>query len=150
MTKSSRTAVNTHHGNTIQMLSFQIKYWLIDKLIKSKWTNNFNRFIFPFRTLLGKNSKLSQWGVLELFWLALPSLTSSMAMSLAVMVTGLSVLIATNTCRTVGQLCTAASTVFFSSVTFPPLTPWFTVMTVLDWAANGMKERSYYYNFVVT
>lgn len=59
-----------------------------------------------------------------------------MATSLAVMATGFSVLMATNTCRTAGQLWTAASTVFFSSVTLPPRTPWFAVMTVLDWAGN--------------
>ncbi len=36
----------------------------------------------------------------------------------------------------VRQLLTAASTVVFSSVIFPPLTLWFSVMTVLDWAVN--------------
>lgn len=61
-------------------------------------------------------------------------LTSSRATSLAVIETGFSVLVATKTCCTVEQLSTALSTVFFSSTTFPPLTPWFNVITVLDWA----------------
>lgn len=63
-------------------------------------------------------------------------LTSSRATSLAAMATGFSVLAATKTCRTPGQLRTASSTVFFSSTSFPPLTPWFTVITVLDWAGR--------------
>lgn len=62
-------------------------------------------------------------------------------MSLAVMVTGFSVLIATNTCCTVGQLSTAASTVFFSSMAFPPLMPWFIVMTVLDSAEDNEGKK---------
>lgn len=64
------------------------------------------------------------------------ALTSSKAKSLSVISTRFSVLMATKTCWTVGQLCTALSTVLFSSVVFPPRTPWFTVMTVLDWAAD--------------
>ncbi|TNN82664.1 hypothetical protein EYF80_007182 [Liparis tanakae] len=65
-----------------------------------------------------------------------------MATSLAVMATGFSVLMATNTCCTAGQLRTAVSTVSFSSLTLPPLTPWFTVMTVLDWAGNAGQTVS--------
>lgn len=50
---------------------------------------------------------------------------------------GLAVLWATNTCWTVGQFFTAASTEGFMSMNRPPLTPWLHMITALHWAADG-------------
>lgn len=53
--------------------------------------------------------------------------------------TVLVVLMETRTRFTLGHCFTAWSTVFFSSIILPPLSPWFTVITVSDWAAEDRR-----------
>ncbi len=43
--------------------------------------------------------------------------------------TGLPVLLPTKIAVTLGQLATAATTVFFNSISLPPRTPWSAVIT---------------------
>lgn len=50
---------------------------------------------------------------------------------------------------TLGQLPTAATTVFFNSISFPPLTPWSAVITTVASANQQGMEKIFYINYAL-